>query len=153
MNKNFWKLGLFIPLFFLAFVFTWGRGRASSQPEQIPGTPDPSEMVLPFESPPEATNIFTQTTQITDTLEITNVALITITDSYTIYLPIIIQPPPPPTLVLYCEYYQNPISIPDNNTSGITVNLNTGDAGKIYDMNVRLEITHTWIGDLVVNVD
>jgi subtilisin-like proprotein convertase family protein len=43
-----------------------------------------------------------------------------------------------------------PISIPDNNSSGIQSTIQVGAAGSISALEVDVDITHTWIGDLKV---
>ena len=145
-------MGLFISFFILVGAFSWGKGNAASPSRSSHDLSEPGEFEVTYTPDPSFTSSFTQSLQITETLKITDIAVITSTNSYTIHLPIIIQPPPPPSLVLYCENYQNPVSIPDDNPSGTTVNLTVNDAGKIYDMNIRLEITHSWVGDLMVRL-
>jgi subtilisin-like proprotein convertase family protein len=44
------------------------------------------------------------------------------------------------------------LNIPDNNTSGVTSNLAWSLAGTVMDIQVYVNITHTWIGDLEVSV-
>jgi serine protease len=51
------------------------------------------------------------------------------------------------------SYTQNtPISIPDNNPTGINSILNVPDAINIFEIAVAVNITHTFIGDLVVEL-
>jgi subtilisin family serine protease len=45
-----------------------------------------------------------------------------------------------------------PISIPDNNPTGINSTLNVPDALNIFELSVAVNITHTFIGDLVVEL-
>ncbi|MCK4666804.1 S8 family serine peptidase, partial [Candidatus Dependentiae bacterium] len=45
-----------------------------------------------------------------------------------------------------------PIAIPDNNTTGITSNLDLSNVGTIADINIYLNITHTYIGDLKITL-
>ena len=45
-----------------------------------------------------------------------------------------------------------PISIPDNNATGITSNFAVGGSGTITSAEVSLAITHTWRGDLIVTL-
>ncbi len=40
------------------------------------------------------------------------------------------------------------LAIPDNNTAGVSDTLNVASGGLISDLNVRLKVTHTYIGDL-----
>lgn len=44
------------------------------------------------------------------------------------------------------------ISIPDNNPAGIERSLNIADNGTIKEMEVGIDITHTYINDLIVNL-
>ncbi len=45
-----------------------------------------------------------------------------------------------------------PISIPDNNSTGITSNLNVTGSATVTSFDVTVDITHTYIGDLVVTL-
>ena len=45
-----------------------------------------------------------------------------------------------------------PISIPDNNATGIASNLNVSASGAVVSLSLSLNITHTWRGDLVVDL-
>jgi subtilisin-like proprotein convertase family protein/uncharacterized protein YvpB len=152
MKKYHWKLGVFIPLFILVCGLTWVNVRANGELPSGLATTNLDESGFTQSLDLSPTFEMTRTQEISETLSITDVAVITATVSYTIHLPLVIQPPPPPTLVLYCDNFNNPISIPDNNSSGITVTLIPDDEGKIYDLNVRLEVTHTWVGDLLIRL-
>lgn len=57
-------------------------------------------------------------------------------------------PPADPTVygILYCNYHAS--DIPDNDSNGISSNILSGDSGYIHDLEVRLDISHTWLGDL-----
>ena len=41
------------------------------------------------------------------------------------------------------------LAIPDNNTTGATSDLVIANGGAITDLNVKIETTHTWVGDLI----
>lgn len=43
-------------------------------------------------------------------------------------------------------------AIPDNNPGGVTVSGTVTDSATIADLDLRLNITHTWVGDLVVEL-
>ena len=60
----------------------------------------------------------------------------------------------PPKLSAQPADYRNstPIAIPDNQPSGVTSYLYVPDSLQITDINVLVDITHDWIGDLVVEV-
>ncbi|HEU4733785.1 MAG TPA: proprotein convertase P-domain-containing protein [Kofleriaceae bacterium] len=45
-----------------------------------------------------------------------------------------------------------PLSIPDNNATGITSNNSVTGSGNVFSMTLSLNITHTFIGDLVVTL-
>ena len=45
-----------------------------------------------------------------------------------------------------------PINIPDNNTTGITSTINVPDNKTVLDVNVKINITHTYDGDLEISL-
>ncbi|MBK7701386.1 MAG: S8 family serine peptidase [bacterium] len=45
-----------------------------------------------------------------------------------------------------------PVAIPDNNTTGIVSIIHVGAAGTIAGVDVDLDVTHTWRGDLIVEL-
>lgn len=45
-----------------------------------------------------------------------------------------------------------PVSIPDNNPAGAESQLVVGQDVTLTDVNVRAQITHTWVGDLVITL-
>lgn len=58
-----------------------------------------------------------------------------------------------PEHVVSASYYNfNPVSIPDNVASGITSTIDFPDDLSIWKMSVNVNITHTWIGDLIVKL-
>jgi uncharacterized protein YvpB/subtilisin-like proprotein convertase family protein len=69
---------------------------------------------------------------------------------------IVKQPTPkpviPPEKVLFCDYLSSPLQIPDNNPYGTANTIYINDSRQIYDLNVSLDIDHTWIGDLVLKL-
>lgn len=44
------------------------------------------------------------------------------------------------------------LAIPDNNPAGISDTINIDQSGTVRDINVWLDITHTWIGDLQIEL-
>ena len=44
------------------------------------------------------------------------------------------------------------LAIPDNNTTGVSDNQTIGAEGVLSDLNVTVQTTHTWVGDLVFAV-
>lgn len=51
------------------------------------------------------------------------------------------------TQVEYCSMPQ--VAIPDNNGSGVSDQISIVPDGTLVDLNVKLEIAHTWVGDLI----
>ena len=45
-----------------------------------------------------------------------------------------------------------PTPIPDGNTTGVTVTMNVTENVSITDLDVNLNITHTWVGDVIVTI-
>ena len=43
-------------------------------------------------------------------------------------------------------------AIPDNNPTGVTVNMNVAENVVITDLDVNLNISHTWVGDVIVTI-
>lgn len=50
----------------------------------------------------------------------------------------------------YSEFYG--VALPDDDPTGVSVTLNVPDSITIADLNVGLGITHTWQGDLIVEL-
>jgi lysyl endopeptidase len=44
------------------------------------------------------------------------------------------------------------LAIPDNNPAGVFDLLTIAEGGELEDLDVQVEITHTWVGDLIVNL-
>lgn len=135
-------------------------------------TPAASRTPLPgFEiSPPD--NILTGTETLTGTQTIS--ATLTLTPTMTLtptttptptfspynYLPLIniqpsltptpTMPPSPPETVLYCSAPY--ASIPDYPAGGVASSIDIGDPRFIQDLNVRVEIGHSWVSDLSVRL-
>ncbi len=57
---------------------------------------------------------------------------------------------PIPTDQLFCDSLSGPALIPDNNPTGINNTIVVSATQAIADLNVRLNIAHTWVGDLRV---
>ena len=95
---------------------------------------------------------------------VTQALTITVTPTPTIitstwYFPLIIlQPevtPPPyidPVPVLYCKNHNTPISIPDNKPAGVISSLYISDDRLVTRLNAFFNISHTWVGDLIVQL-
>lgn len=55
------------------------------------------------------------------------------------------------TAALYCS--APGVAIPDNTPAGIGDGLMVADSGILTDLNVTLDVTHTWVGDLIVTLE
>jgi subtilisin-like proprotein convertase family protein len=122
----------------LVSIQAWGAGKAQfeSTEEILPSatiTPNPTSILaddeVTFEDPPTPTVISIN------------------------FLPLIIRMPTPtpvlkPVQALLCS--QPGLIIPDNNSSGITSHLNFTSSGYIQDINVFIQIEHSWVGDLSI---
>jgi len=119
-------------------------------------------------------NLSTQTINITDTITssptytstptLTPTPIITFTESLTLqattfaWLPIVSNvlfiPTPIPTIhqVLYCDNIGPPIYIPDNYSTGINDNISISDNRQLVNLSIYLDISHSWVGDLVITL-
>lgn len=61
-------------------------------------------------------------------------------------------PPPPPSGVLTFAATGLPLSIPDNNATGLTSNLSVTATGNLTSVAVSVDIAHTYKGDLKVSL-
>jgi subtilisin-like proprotein convertase family protein/uncharacterized protein YvpB len=60
--------------------------------------------------------------------------------------------PLPPETVLFCDNLSQPIYIPDNNSNGINNDISISDSRLVVDIRLYLDISHSWVGDLVVTL-
>ena len=137
---------------------------ATVQPTSTPeptGTIQPAETSLPtITSLPSATTLPSDTIQPSATPQSTatptalpqptttpvpNLPVLTPQPSKTIFFPLVIRPA---YTVLSCR--SRTVAIPDNNSNGAADSLHLSNLGPIHDIDVRLDISHTWIGDLAV---
>ena len=58
----------------------------------------------------------------------------------------------PPETVLFCDSLSHPISIPDNDANGVNDDISITDGRVLVSVNLYLEISHSWVGDLVVRL-
>ncbi len=58
-----------------------------------------------------------------------------------------------PEKVLFCDIPSNSISIPDNNSSGVSRSISINDNRYLTDLDVRVDISHSWVGDLIVSLE
>ncbi len=73
------------------------------------------------------------------------------------FLPLIVrQPTPlpyiPPQTVIFCDSLASPLRIPDNYWQGISDSIYINDSRIIVDLDITLDIAHTWVGDLTVKL-
>lgn len=60
--------------------------------------------------------------------------------------------PLPPKRVLFCDNLNQPIYIPDNKYSGVSDDISITDNRILVDLNLYMNISHTWVGDLVITL-
>jgi subtilisin-like proprotein convertase family protein/uncharacterized protein YvpB len=61
-------------------------------------------------------------------------------------------PPYPPDTVLFCDDLNQPIAIPDNDPNGINDDISIVDGRLLVNVRLYLDISHSWVGDLVVTL-
>ncbi len=61
-------------------------------------------------------------------------------------------PSPTATQALFCRQPAAPLPIPDNNLAGLDDTLTISSAALVSDLNVRLVIDHSWVGDLTIRL-
>lgn len=164
-------------------IFTVKADQFPTEETQISITPDAPAIIPSSTPTPDAKPVITDTISPTLTLnptEIITPVLTTVTPTSTpiltteasisesttisptgvsIFLPLTVKllPPPPPFIppvnVLFCDSLASPRAIPDNNVDGIDDMLIINDPRQIVDINVMLNISHTWVGDLVIELN
>ena len=78
--------------------------------------------------------------------------------NFTFHMPVIFRPelpsvPPQQGVLnksLYCS--NSTLNIPDNNLGGVTSTISVDDPRFISDIDVRLDINHSWVGDLLLTL-
>ena len=60
--------------------------------------------------------------------------------------------PSPPETVLYCDSLPGSLSIPDDDPNGVDDQIAILDGRIVTSLNLYLNISHTWVGDLVVTL-
>lgn len=142
---------LWVVVFVWAALSVFNKGipaAAKSNVNQL----DPTPTLTPTPTPthtPTITPMATQTSTSTET---------PISDAFT-YLPFVGRQPTatpepyiPPVTRLFCDSLAAPLYIPDNNSVGVANVINVSDPREITDLDVTLDITHSWVGDLVVTL-
>ncbi len=75
---------------------------------------------------------------------------------FAISMPIVFYSPPPPPPAgtskksLYCS--NSTLDIPDNDPIGVSSTVSINDPRFIADLDVRLDIDHTFVGDLIITL-
>jgi subtilisin-like proprotein convertase family protein/uncharacterized protein YvpB len=106
-----------------------------------------------------ATPTFTSTPTCTATPTATGTETPTPISTQFGYLPYVLKQPTytptpntVPETVLFCDNLGHPLSIPDNDSSGISNDIWVQDGRMLVNLRLYLNITHTWVGDLVVKL-
>jgi len=94
-----------------------------------------------FSATATATNTPTSSATITPTATATSTPSRTSTAS-----------PTPTATIGYCDTLSQPALIPDANLGGVTNRITVSQNLTISDLNVRLDIDHPWVGDLIVTL-
>jgi subtilisin-like proprotein convertase family protein/uncharacterized protein YvpB len=68
------------------------------------------------------------------------------------FIPTPTPPPQRPETVLFCDELSHPLSIPDNDNNGVNDDISINDGRLLVGMSLYLNITHSWVGDLVVTL-
>jgi subtilisin-like proprotein convertase family protein/uncharacterized protein YvpB len=69
---------------------------------------------------------------------------------FVMWMPTPTPPPPPPEKLYFCN---NPyVNIPDKNLTGVNDSIVLNDLRTILDINVRLDIGHSYVGDLDISL-
>ena len=59
---------------------------------------------------------------------------------------------PAPVNILYCDDNTSPINIPDDDINGINDEISISDNRLVVDVSPYINISHSWVGDLVVTL-
>lgn len=122
----------------------------SPTPTLTPTQYSPTETITPFDA------IINITTTEEVHLSQSYIYTYVLTGFLQAYLPFVILdetqvPIETPQKVLFCDNANN--SIPDDFSSGITRSISIEDNRYIVDIDVSLDITHAWVGDLIVSIE
>lgn len=122
----------------------------------------PPNTITPTETlTPTITSTPTSTPTVTDTSTPTPTPSPTLTPTPTpnpiSFLPLVFRQPTaipyhPPETVLFCDSLASPLVIPDNYWQGVSNSIYINDSRIIVDLDVWLEIEHTWVGDITVRL-
>jgi len=58
----------------------------------------------------------------------------------------------PPETALFCDDLVQPVSIPDNYANGVNDDISIADGRVLVSLSLYLDISHTWVGDLVIRL-
>jgi len=152
-------LSSLFPISFLYALVFVTYGAAASEPKQqqteIALSPTPTATIN-IEITPQATP---DSQQISALELLTDTYLITSTQQTNLFLPFImletVLTPPvyvPSRTGLFCDSLPYSFPIPDNSRDGVKDTINIFEPTYITDLDVALDIRHSWIGDLVVTL-
>lgn len=130
------------------------------------GTPSPIEILPEDTVTPTPTSIETITPWASrlDIIPTNNIGLsqsniytYILTGFLQAYLPFAVldetqTPSETPQKVLFCDNISNPITIPDNYSYGITRSISISDNRYIFDIDVSVDISHAWVGDIIISI-
>ena len=134
---------------------------ASATPSETPVIIH-TELITPTVTPSPVTTSSPTNDDQPSQIPATAILILSTQDSY---LPVIYQqeisptptntPTPtssPPETVLFCDDLVDPLYIPDNNSNGVSDEIVINDNRFVVSVRLYLNITHTWVGDLVVRL-
>lgn len=131
-------------------------------PVSLTGTPSPTFVpitpVISATQTPTATlslNLITPTVLPEPTFPSDQVYTTTLPQIESVmYFPLVYrnQIPIPPVKALFCSSFSNPRSIPDNSSGGVNDSIVINDNRIITDLDITLDVNHTWVGDLRVQL-
>jgi subtilisin-like proprotein convertase family protein/uncharacterized protein YvpB len=120
-----------------------------------------------YHPPSQSAAFFEETDQTSDSTPLNEEALLitpeaaeipdeSIPGEFYVYLPLLFYelyfPPPPPETILVCSSVTPLLPIPDNDPIGVMDIINMTDMRYIHDLNIYLNISHSWVGDLEIRL-
>jgi subtilisin-like proprotein convertase family protein/uncharacterized protein YvpB len=121
-------------------------------------SPTPGDQITDLVTPtPTSTATITSTPGVESTSTLTATSTMPGVDFSIVFGPVIanhlIIAPAEIDDYLICDSLASPINIPDNNAGGIEDKIIVSRSGLIDDIEIYLNIDHTWIGDLQISLD
>ncbi len=123
--------------------------------------PIPTSITVPITDTSTPTSTYTTTPIVTYTQELTPTETPTPNPTTFAWLPFLSNDhfiptytptptPPPPEKILFCDNLGQPAYIPDNNANGVSNSIHVSDWRKLVNISIYVDISHTWVGDLVI---